>query len=84
MVYVIGYTIINMTAQTLPALMTNDPKQRPTVGVWQTVLNYLTPMALNIIVYTKLMPAMGGSFNQEFLNVVTWMCVGISFVGVVL
>ena len=84
MVYVIGYTIINMTAQTLPALITNDPKQRPTVGVWQTVLNYLTPMVLNIIVYTKLMPAMGGSFNQEFLNVVTWMCVGISFVGVVL
>ncbi len=71
-------------AQTLPALITNDPKQRPTVGVWQTVLNYLTPMVLNIIVYTKLMPAMGGSFNQEFLNVVTWMCVGISFVGVVL
>ena len=52
--------------------------------MWQTVLNYLTPMALNIIVYTKLMPAMGGSFNQDFLNVVTWMCVGISFVGVVL
>ena len=75
MVYVIGYTIINMTAQTLPAL---------TVGVWQTVLNYLTPMALNIIVYTKLMPAMGGSFNQEFLNVVTWLCVAISFIGVVL
>lgn len=84
MVYVIGYTIVNMTAQTLPALMTNDPKQRPTVGVWQTVLNYLTPMALNIIVYTKLMPAMGGNFNQDFLNVVCWMCVTISFVGVVL
>ena len=39
MLYVIGYTIVNMTAQTLPALMTNDPRQRPTVGVWQTVLN---------------------------------------------
>ena len=84
MLYVIGYTIINMTAQTLPALMTNDPKQRPTVGVWQTVLNYLTPMVLNIIVYQKLMPAYGGNFNQEFLNVVTWLCVGISFVGVIL
>ena len=84
LIYVIGYTIVNMTAQTLPALMTNDPKQRPTVGVWQTVLNYLTPMALNIIVYTKLMPAMGGSFNQDFLNVVCWMCVTIAFVGVVL
>ncbi|MBQ5952396.1 MAG: MFS transporter [Lachnospiraceae bacterium] len=84
LIYVIGYTIVNMTAQTLPALMTNDPKQRPTVGVWQTVLNYLTPMALNIIVYTKLMPAFGGSFNQAFLNVTTWLCVAISFVGVIL
>ena len=84
MIYVIGYTIVNMTAQTLPALMTNDPKQRPTVGVWQTALNYITPMALNIVVYTRLMPAFGGSFNQEFLNVVTWLCVAIAFVGVTL
>ena len=84
MIYVIGYTMVNMTAQTLPALMTNDPKQRPTVGVWQTALNYITPMALNIVVYTKLMPAYGGSFNQEFLNIVTWLCVAISFIGVVL
>ena len=84
LIYIIGYTIVNMTAQTLPALMTNDPKQRPTVGVWQTVLNYLTPMVLNIVVYTKLMPAFGGSFNQVFLNITTWLCVAISFIGVVL
>jgi len=84
MIYVVGYTIVNMTAQTLPALITNDPRQRPTVGVWQTALNYITPMALNIIVYTRIMPAMGGSFNQDFLNVVTWLCVAISFIGIVL
>ncbi|MBR2068031.1 MAG: MFS transporter, partial [Solobacterium sp.] len=84
MVYVVGYTIVNMTAQTLPALITNDPKQRPMVGVWSTVLNYMTPMALNIVVYTVLMPKYGGSFNQEFLNIVTWLCVGISLVGVIL
>ena len=84
LIYVIGYTVVNMTAQTLPALMTNDPKQRPTVGVWQTALNYITPMALNIVVYTVLMPSFGGSFNQEFLNIVTWLCVAVSFVGVVL
>lgn len=84
MIYVVGYTIVNITAQTIPALMTNDPKQRPTVGVWQTALNYITPMALNIIVYTKIMPAMGGGFNQDFLNVVCWLCIAISFIGVVL
>ena len=84
LIYVIGYTLVNMTAQTLPALMTNDPKQRPTVGVWQTALNYMVPMALNIVVYTKLMPAFGGNFNQEFLDIVTWLCVTISFIGVIL
>lgn len=84
MLYVIGYTIVNMTAQTLPALMTNDPRQRPTVGVWQTVLNYLTPMVLSIVVYTRILPAMGGKFNQNFLNTVTWLCVAVSFVGVAL
>ena len=41
-------------------------------------------MALNIVVYTKIMPAMGGGFNQDFLNVVCWLCIGIAFVGVVL
>ena len=39
-VYIIGYTITNMTAQTIPAIMTNDPRQRPTIGVWTTVFNY--------------------------------------------
>ena len=84
MIYVVGYTIVNMTAQTLPALITNDPQQRPTVGVWQTVLNYVTPMVLNVVVYTVLMPKYGGSFNQEFLNVVTWVCVALSLLGVIL
>ena len=41
-------------------------------------------MVLNIVVYTKIMPSMGGGFNQNFLNVTTWLCVGLSFVGVVL
>ena len=35
-IYIIGYTVTNMTAQTLPAIMTNDPRQRPTIGVWTT------------------------------------------------
>ncbi|MBQ4473236.1 MAG: MFS transporter [Lachnospiraceae bacterium] len=84
MLYVIGYTMVNMTAQTLPALLTNDPKQRPTVGVWQTAFNYVVPMALNIVVYNTLMPKFGGSFNQTFLSVVAWICVAISLFGVIM
>ena len=36
--YIIGYTIFNMTVQTLYALMTNDPRQRPMIGVCSTIL----------------------------------------------
>ena len=89
-VYVIGYTIVNMTAQTLPALITNDPKQRPTVGVWMTIFNYLVPMALTMLLNMYLLKKLGTpngddfSYNQTFLTVAAYICVGLSLVGVIL
>ena len=95
MVYVIGYTIVNMTAQTLPALLTNDPKQRPTVGVWQTVFNYLVPMAFTIILNTRLLPKYGEivmteaggysvNYSQAYLTAAAIFTVIFSLVGVIL
>ncbi len=82
MLYIIGYTLYNMTGQTLFALMTNDPKQRPMVGVWSTVFNYVVPIALNMIYYVVLMPKYGG-YNLEFLSAVCWVTIAISAVGLV-
>lgn len=90
MIHLIGYTMVNMTAQTLPALMTNDPKQRPTVGVWQTVFNYIVPMFFTIILSTVLLPRFGEpagenfNYNQTYLTVAAIVTVATSFVGVVL
>ena len=84
MVYVIGYTIVNMTAQTLPALLTNDPKQRPTVGVWQTVFNYIVPMAFTIVLNTVLLPRHGGEYNQAYLTAAATVTVLVALVGVLL
>lgn len=81
-IYVIGYTLFNMTGQTLFALMTNDPKQRPMVGVCSTIFNYVVPIALSLIFYTKLLPKYGG-FNEGFLASACWVCVGISAVGII-
>lgn len=83
-VYVLGYTVTNMTAQTLPAIMTNDPKQRPTVGVWTTAFNYLVPMALSIVLNTVLLPMFGGEYNQAYLSVAVKVCIGIAAFGIVL
>ena len=82
-VYVIGYTLTNMTAQTLPAILTNDPKQRPTIGVWTTALNYGIPMGLSMLNYVVLMPKFG-SFTLEFLAVACWVVLGIGALGTIL
>ena len=95
MVYVIGYTIVNMTAQTIGPLLTNDPRQRPTVGVWNTVFNYLVPMAFTIILNTVLLPKYGSftmneageyvaNYSQAYLTAAATVTVLVSLVGVIL
>lgn len=82
-VYIIGYTLYNMTSQTMAPLLTNDPKQRPFTGVVGTIFNYAVPIAMNLIAYTKLMPKYGG-FTQEFLAATCYLVVGVSAVGILL
>ena len=82
--YVIGYTITNMTAQTFGAIMTNDPKQRPTLGVWSTAFNYLVPMILTMVLTMVLLPMFGGEYNQGFLSAACWVCIGMGLVGCIL
>jgi len=84
MVYVIGYTLVNMTNQTIPALMTNDPKQRPQVGVWLTVMNYLVPMALTIVLNSVILQKYGGTYNQAYLTAASRLVVLISGIGILL
>lgn len=81
-VYVIGYTMANMTVQTIPALITNDPKQRPTVGVWFTAFNYLVPMALSILFNSVMLPMFGNEYNQAHLSAVVKVVIAVSAVGV--
>ena len=82
-IYIIGYTLYNMTGQTLFALMTNDPKQRPMVGVWSTIFNYVVPITLSMINFVVLLPRYG-SYNLEFLAAVCWVTIAISAVGLIL
>ena len=83
-IYILGYTIINMVVQTLPNLMTNDPKQRPTIGVWYTVFNYLVPTILSVVLAVVILPRAGGTYNQTYLTMACIVCVALSFVGVLL
>ena len=83
-VYIIGYTLCNVTAQIVPAMLTNDPKQRPMVGVWSTAYNYLIPMILNIVITVMLLPQYGNVYSVEMLAAACKVCVAVSAVGLIL
>lgn len=82
--YIIGYTAQNMTAQTLPAIMTNDPRQRPTIGVWVTAFNYLVPVVLSIVTNVVMLPMFGGEINLAFMSAVAKLFMLLGFIGVIL
>lgn len=82
--YVIGYTMNNVAGQIIPPVMVNDPKQRPLVGVWSTVYNYFVPMILSMVVAMMILPKYNNEYTVEMLAVTAWVCIGISFVFVIL
>lgn len=83
-IYVIGYTMNNVTAQIIGPVMTNDPKQRPAVGVWSTVYNYLFPMIFSTIITIGVLPRYGNQYTVPMLAEASWLCVGISLVCLLL
>ncbi|MDE7016810.1 MAG: MFS transporter [Lachnospiraceae bacterium] len=83
-IYIIGYTISNMTAQTIPPMMSNDPKQRPVIGVWTTAFNYFVPMLMMMILNMVLLPKFGGEYNQGFLTAACIVCLVMAAIGTVL
>lgn len=84
MLYVVGMTINNMTVQTMNPILSNDPQQRPTIGVWNTIFNYCVPMVFSIVLNAVLLPMCGGTYNQQFLSAAVLMVILIGGIGTVL
>lgn len=82
--YYIGYTIHNMAGQLVSPVITNDPKQRPMVGVCTTVYNYIVNMVIAIGVTVVLLPSFGNNYTVELLASLSKLVVGLSFVFLVL
>lgn len=80
MVNIVGNSIFDIVGNMAPAIMSNDPKQRPTIQVWTTVYNYMFPMALNLVATGVLLPMFGGEYNVPFLSAMCWVTVVFSFV----
>ena len=95
MLYIIGYTFTSCTGAMTGNILTNDPKQRPTLGVWSTIYSYLSPMLVAGVITTVFLKKWGIPFINEAGNtdynwtvqVFQWsniLVVGVSFIALVL
>lgn len=82
--YILGYTIINMTIQTIPPMLSNDPRQRPTIGVWMTAFNYVIPTVLGLVFNIVILRLAGGTFNALYLKMTVRFVLILAFFGNVL
>ena len=93
--YIIGYTFTSCTGALSGNILTNDPKQRPTLGVWSTIYSYLSPMIVAGVITTVFLKKWGIPFvNEAGVTDYNWtvkvfqmsnlLVVGVSFIALVL
>ncbi len=80
LLYYIGYTMQNMSGQMISPVITNDPKQRPMVGVCTTIYTYVVSIVASMLVMVVLLPKYGNEYTIDLLGLVGEILVGISFV----
>ena len=94
-VYIIGYTFASCTGALTGNILTNDPKQRPTLGVWSTIYSYLAPMIVAGVISTAILPKFGtpvtlenGAIDYSWTIAVfqraNFIVIAVSFVALVL
>lgn len=80
MLYIIGYTMNNTAGQVIGPVLTNDPKQRPLVGVWSTIYNYFIPMCISMGITVGILPRYGNQFTAPMLAAACTFAVTVSFI----
>ena len=92
--YIIGYTFVSCIGNMTGNILTNDPKQRPMLGVWQVIYSYLSPMIISMVIIVAILPKFGvpialpdGGTDYQWTNEVffysNFVIVGVSFLALV-
>ncbi len=66
--YIVGYTILSIGTTTIPAILTNDPKQRPFMNFTATVYQFLAPIILNALMAFLILPRHGNQYDAACLG----------------
>ena len=67
-IYILGYTFFGVAGSMIGPVMTNDPKQRPTLSVWSTIYSYIAPTAISMITMLAILPRYGSQYDTPFFR----------------
>ncbi|MCR4588178.1 MAG: MFS transporter [Lachnospiraceae bacterium] len=84
MIYIIGYTFVSVAGNVNSNILTNDPKQRPTISVWSTTYSYLSPMIISIVASAIILPKYGNIQGTGYFAEYNLVVIMISFVSLLL
>ncbi len=82
--YIIGASTCDIAGNMAAAVITNDPQQRPMVGVWGTVYAYLVPTILSALIVMLVLPQFGNEYTAQMLATTALIIVPVSLVFLVL
>ncbi|MBE5910420.1 MFS transporter [Pseudobutyrivibrio sp.] len=79
-IYIVGYTFGSIAGQINANVLTNDPKQRPTIGVWNTTYAYLTPMIMSVVASAVILPRFNNIQGTEYFATYNIVVIIVSFI----
>lgn len=82
--YFLGYSIYDVVQGTISPLMTNDPGQRPFVGLWNTIFAFIVPMVLMLYFTVALLPKYDNMYTVPMLKEACVIGLIIAFISTVL
>lgn len=78
--YIIGSSTNDIAGNMMGPVMTNDPRQRPTVQVWATIYSYLVPTVFSILSTVVILPKHGNQFTVAMLRETALWFLGFSLI----
>ena len=79
-IYIIGYTFCSISGQINANVLTNDPKQRPTISVWNTAYSYLAPMIMSVVSMSVILPKFNNIQSTQYFETLNIVVVAVSLV----
>lgn len=77
--YIVGNATTDIACNMTPTVITNDPRQRPMVGVVGTIFAYLVPIALTLFITLGILPTFGNEYTSAMLRTCTLILLPVSF-----